>query len=148
MLTAQEVIVRLGLRPLTIEGGYFCETYRSPLTIPVDALPAECDYDGPRCVATAIYFLLTPDSFSALHRVKSNEIFHFYAGDAVEMLQLWPDGTGRVVTIGNDLAAGHMPQVAVPAGVWQRTLPGEAEALVSCVVSPGFDFDDFTLHDG
>ena len=104
MLTAREIIERLQLVPLTIEGGYFRETYRSPLTLPAAALPGE--YGGDRNVSTAIYYLLTPETFSAIHRVKSDEVFHFYAGDAVEMLQLWPDGTGRTVTISNDLAAG------------------------------------------
>jgi len=143
MLTAQEIIERLQLVPLTIEGGYFRETYRSALAIPAEALPSE--YGGVRNVATAIYYLLTPNSFSALHRVRSDEVFHFYAGDAVEMLQLWPDGSGRVVTIGSDLAVGHAPQVVVPAGVWQgcRLVASGRWALLGCTVAPGFDYADF-----
>jgi predicted cupin superfamily sugar epimerase len=143
MLTAQEVIDRLRLVPLTIEGGYFRETYRSPLRHMEHALPAE--YGGERNASTAIYYLLTPESFSALHRVKSDEVFHFYAGDAVEMLQLRPDGESAVVTIGNDLVAGQLPQVVVPAGVWQgcRLVPGGRWALLGCTVAPGFDYADF-----
>jgi predicted cupin superfamily sugar epimerase len=147
MLTAQQIIDRLQLKPLTIEGGYFRETYRSSTTVPADALPH--NYGGPRNVSTTIYYLLTPDTFSVIHRVKSDEIFHFYAGDPVEMLQLWPDGTGTMVTIGNDLAAGHEPQVIVPAGVWQgcRLIDGRRWALMGCTVAPGFDYADYTAGD-
>jgi predicted cupin superfamily sugar epimerase len=147
MLTAQQIIERLQLETLNIEGGYFRETYRSALAIPAAALPAE--YGGERNVSTAIYYLLTPDTFSVIHRVKSDEVFHFYAGDPVEMLQLSPDGTGRVVTIGNDLAAGHGPQVVVPAGVWQgcRLLGGGRWALMGCTVAPGFDYADYSAGD-
>jgi predicted cupin superfamily sugar epimerase len=143
MLTAQEVIARLQLVPLTIEGGYFRETYRAPLRFMPHALPPE--YGGERNASTAIYYLLTPDTFSAIHRVKSDEVFHFYAGDAVEMLQLWPDGRSEIVLLHNDLAAGHLPQVVVPAGVWQgcRLVPGGQWALMGCTVAPGFDYADF-----
>ncbi len=143
MLTAQEVIDRLQLVPLTIEGGYFRETYRSLLRHMGHALPPE--YGGERNASTAIYYLLTPDTFSAIHRVKSDEVFHFYAGDPVEMLQLRPDGAAKVVLIGNDLAAGLEPQLVVPAGVWQgcRLRPGGDWALLGCTVSPGFDYADY-----
>jgi uncharacterized protein len=147
MLTAQQIIDRLRLVPLAIEGGYFRETYRSTLKLPADALPAT--YRGDRHVSTAIYYLLTPDTFSTIHRVKSDEVFHFYAGDAVEMLQLWPDGTGKTLIIGNDLAAGHEPQVIVPAGVWQgcRLNPGGRWALMGCTVAPGFEYADYQAGD-
>lgn len=147
MLTAQQIIEQLQLEPLAIEGGYFRETYRSTLTLPANSLPDE--YGGDRSVSTCIYYLLTPEMFSAIHRVKSDELFHFYAGDAVEMLQLWPDGSGRIVVIGNDLAAGHEPQVVVPAGVWQgcRLARGGRWALMGCSVAPGFDYADFELGD-
>jgi predicted cupin superfamily sugar epimerase len=145
MLTAQQIIDRLELVPLTVEGGYFRETYRSPLRHMGHALPAE--YGGERHASTAIYYLLTPESFSAIHRVKSDEVFHFYAGDPVEMLQLWPSGEAKIVLIGNDLAAGagYEPQVVVPAGVWQgcRLVPGGHWALMGCTVAPGFDYADF-----
>jgi predicted cupin superfamily sugar epimerase len=144
MLTAQQIIDRLQLVPLTIEGGYFRETYRSTLSLPASTLPT--DYAGDRNVSTAIYYLLTPDTFSVIHRVKSDEVFHFYAGDPVEMLQLWPDGTARRIIIHNDLAAGHEPQAVVPAGVWQgcRLTPSGSWALMGCTVSPGFDYADYT----
>jgi uncharacterized protein len=93
--------------------------------------------------------LLTPNTFSAIHVVKSDEIFHFYAGHAIEMLQLWPDSTAQVVTISNDLAAGHEPQIVVPAGVWQgcRLARGGEWALLGCTVAPSFDYADFKLGD-
>ena len=145
MPSAREIIDHLGLVPLTIEGGYFRETYRAPLMISAKALPNE--YAGDRNASTCIYYLLTPETFSAIHRVKSDEVFHFYAGDAVEMLQLWPDGSGKIVTIHNDLAAGHEPQLVVPAGVMQgcRLIAGGQWALMGCAVAPGFDYADFTL---
>src|SRR6188508_2753386 len=117
MLTATQIIDLLRLTPLTIEGGYFRETYRAPLMISAAALPPA--YSGDRNASTAIYYLLSPETFSAIHRVKSDEVFHFYAGDSVEMLQIWPDGAARVVIIHNELADGREPQVVVPGGVWQ-----------------------------
>jgi predicted cupin superfamily sugar epimerase len=147
MLTAAQIIERLKLVPLTIEGGHFRETYRSQFSLPASALPNK--YGGDRNVSTAIYYLLTPDTSSAIHIVKSDEVFHFYAGDAVEMLQLWPDGSSRVVILSNDLAAGHEPQLVVPAGVWQgcRLVRGGDWALMGCTVAPGFDYADFVLGD-
>jgi predicted cupin superfamily sugar epimerase len=145
VFSAKHIIEILRLEPLTVEGGYFRETYRSTLTVPADVLPH--DYGGVRNVATAIYYLLTPESVSAIHRVKSDEVFHFYAGDPVEMLHLGPDGAARRVVIGNDLAAGQEPQVVVAAGVWQgcRLVPGGRWALLGCTVAPGFDYADFEL---
>lgn len=147
MLTAQQIIERLRLVPLTIEGGYFREAYRAPLMVAAGALPG--DYGGDRNASTCIYYLLTPDTFSAIHRVKSDEVFHFYAGDAVEMLQLWPNGEAKVVVIHNDLSGPGEPQIVVPAGVWQgcRLVPGGSWALMGCTVSPGFDYADFELAD-
>src|SRR6185369_1787456 len=93
----------------------------------------------------AIYYLLTPDTFSALHRLPADELFHFYSGDPVEMLQLAPDGSGRVVLIGNDLEAGQRPQVVVPRGTWQgcRLLAGGKVALLGTTVAPGFEFSHY-----
>jgi len=145
MLTAEQIIERLKLVPLTIEGGYFRETYRSNLSVSAGALPN--DYGGDRNVSTSIYFLLTPDTFSAIHVIKSDEVFHFYAGDPVEMLQFLPDGSARIVIISNDMGAGHEPQLTVPAGVWQgcRLVAGGKWALMGCTVAPGFDYADFAL---
>ncbi len=98
-----------------------------------------------RPFGTAIYYLLAPETFSAMHRLKSDEIFHFYLGDPVEMLQLLPDGTGRTLLLGPDLLSGMQPQVVVPAGIWQgtRLLKGGRFALLGTTVSPGFEFADY-----
>jgi predicted cupin superfamily sugar epimerase len=147
MLSAKELIALLGLRPLPVEGGYFRETYRSADRLPAAALPAR--YGADKSAATAIYYLLTPDTFSALHRLPTDEVYHFYLGDPVEMLQLWPDGTGRVVTLGQDLKAGQLVQTVVPRGVWQgsRLRPGGAYALLGTTMAPGFEFADYEAGD-
>ena len=102
-------------------------------------------YPGDRAAGTAIYYLLTPDTFSALHRLPGDEIFHFYLGDPVEMLQLKPDGSGEVVVLGHDIAAGMRPQHVVPGGVWQgsRLRAGGSYALLGTTMSPGFDYNDY-----
>lgn len=144
MLTAEEIIERLQLVPHPCEGGHFRQTYRSALTIPAGVLPAE--YVGDRCVSTAIYYLLTPGTFSEMHRLPTDEVFHFYLGDPVEMLQLHPDGRGEVIRIGNNLATGELPQVLAPGDVWQgtRLVPGGRFALLGTTVAPGFEYADYT----
>lgn len=143
MLTAQEIIERLQLRPLPREGGWYAETYRAAREIPGELLGR--GYGGPRSLGTAIYYLLTPDTFSALHRLCGGEIFHFYLGDPVELLLLRPDGSGECVTLGIDLAAGLRPQLVVPGGVWQgaRLRAGGRFALLGTTMAPGFDWTDF-----
>ncbi len=93
----------------------------------------------------AIYYLLAPGTISAMHRLQSDEIFHFYLGDPVEMLQLSADGTGQMIMLGSDLRAGQQPQVIVTRGVWQgsRLVAGGKFALLGCTVAPGFDFADY-----
>ncbi|MHC1699779.1 MAG: cupin domain-containing protein [Humidesulfovibrio sp.] len=139
----EHIIRELGLVPLPEEGGLYAETYRSDAVIPGGAIPGR--HAGPRRCATAIYYLITPERFSALHRVTSTEVFHFYLGDPVDMLQLHPGGAGLRLTIGTDLLAGQRPQVVVRRGVWQgtRLLPGGRFALLGCTVSPGFEFEDY-----
>ena len=143
MITAEEIISSLHLKPHPEEGGYYVETYRSSESIPQNTLPAR--YRGMRSYATAIYYLLTPDTFSALHRLQTDEIFHFYLGDPVEMLQLWPDGSGMILLLGTDILGGMQPQVVVPKGVWQgaRLLSCGSFALLGTTVSPGFEFSDY-----
>jgi predicted cupin superfamily sugar epimerase len=144
MLTAEQVIECLQLELHPREGGFFRETYRSRLTICAASLPSE--YGGERSASTAIYFLLTPATFSEMHRLPSDEVFHFYLGDAVEMLQLHSDGRGEVIRLGGDLAAGERPQVLAPGGSWQgsRLVPGGRWALLGTTVAPGFEFADYT----
>jgi len=141
-VTADEIRALLDLAPHP-EGGFFRETYRAAEALPAGALPAR--YGGDRALGTAIYYLLAPDAFSALHRLRSDEVFHFYAGDPVEMLLLAAGGRGEVLTLGGDLAAGQRPQHVVPAGVWQgaRLRAGGAWALLGTTVAPGFDFADY-----
>jgi uncharacterized protein len=124
------------------EGGWFRQTWR--------AAERMRTRDGrERDTATLILFLLPAGECSAWHRVASEEIWLAHRG--VVTLELGGDGPGplpdTVETLGVDLAAGQRPQVVVPAGTWQRTLPADADALVSCIVSPGFDFEDFELAD-
>lgn len=135
----------LGLIPLPQEGGFYAESYRCSETLHAECLPSR--YGGSRSFTTAIYFLLTQDSFSALHRLASDEVWHFYLGDPVEMLHLSPDGAARIVHLGADLARGMRPQVLVPKGVWQGAylMSGGNFALLGATVSPGFEFSDFEL---
>lgn len=135
----------LRLEPLPVEGGYFVQTYKSSEAIPREALPGR--YPGPRSFGTGIYYLLTPETFSALHRLKSDEIYHFYLGDPVELVQLEADGAGRIVTLGPDLAGGMQLQTAVLHGVWQgaRLRHGGAFALLGTTMAPGFESEDFEI---
>lgn len=142
-MVAEKLKSLLNLVPLSIEGGYFAETYRSPEMISQEGLQSR--YSGSRSVGTAIYYLLEPGTFSEIHRVASDEIFHFYLGDPVEMLQLWPDGSGKRVLVGTDIESGMAPQLVVPHGVWQgaRLVAGGKLALLGCTVSPGFEYADY-----
>jgi predicted cupin superfamily sugar epimerase len=131
------LIELLDLRPHP-EGGYFRETWRSPLAL--GGLP-----HGSRSASTAIYFLLPAGAFSALHRVASDEVWHHYAGDPVE-LHVIEGNVHRTWLLGSDLARGQQPQRVVPAGAWQAAVPiGARWALCGCTVAPGFDFSDFEM---
>jgi hypothetical protein len=127
----------LGLIPHP-EGGLYRETFRAPLV--VDAP------QGSRAASTAIYFLLPAIGLSPLHRVESDEVWHHYDGDPVELHTIDARGDHRVVVLGKDVARGERPQGVVPAGVWQAGLRvGSRFSLVGCTVAPGFDFKDFEL---
>jgi predicted cupin superfamily sugar epimerase len=137
-------IERLGLRAHP-EGGYYRETYRAAETIAAEALPAR--FAGPRAFSTAVYFLITRDAFSAFHRIRSDELWHFYAGGPVTLSTIDAGGTLAITSLGRDPTRGEMPQVVVPAGSWfaaEVAAPGDF-ALVGCTVAPGFDFADFEL---
>jgi hypothetical protein len=144
VLTLEQIKRLLKLEPLEPEGGFFAETYRSRETLAAGALPALA---ASRPLATAIYYLLEPGTFSALHRLRSDEIYHFYLGDPVEMLLLDPRSGGRVVGLGRDLAAGLRPQIVVPTDVWQgsRLISGGQWALLGTTMAPGYDPADFEL---
>lgn len=136
-MTASEIKALLNLQPHPVEGGSFRRTYTSAGTVELSR--------GQRPMGTAIYYLLEPGTFSEMHVLDSDEVFHFYLGDPIEMLQLYPDGSSAVFTLGPDLAAGQHVQLVVPAGVWQGTrLIGDGRvALLGCTVTPGFDFADY-----
>lgn len=143
MKDAKAIIKLLKLKPLMIEGGFFNETYRSKEKIGPMALPKR--YKGARSHSTCIYYLLTTDSVSLMHRIHSDEIFHFYLGDPVEMLQLLPNGKGRIITLGSDVFKGMKPQLIVKNNIWQgaRLKKGGKFALLGTTVAPGFDYHDF-----
>ena len=126
------------------EGGWYRETYRSPDSIPENALRG---YDGPRSCATAIYFLLCRDDFSALHRLASDELWHFYAGDPLTIHTVTIDGAHQRLVLGRDPEVGEYPQALAPKGSWFGAVvdPPGTYALVGCTVAPGFEFQDFEL---
>src|SRR5882762_6930993 len=111
-MTAEEVKKLLGLKPHPREGGWYVRTYEAAELVAAEAF-ADGRYAGERRTGTAIYYLLEPDTFSEMHRLQSDEVFHFYAGDAVEMLQLRECGRGTILVIGNDLQGGQRPQAVV-----------------------------------
>lgn len=144
-MNAQDIIDKLRLIPHTVEGGYYRETYRSEDIIDKPFLSE--DYTGSRSVGTAIYYLLTPGTISSLHKLPSDEIFHFYMGDPVEMLQLFPDGSGKMLKIGTNMDNEEYPQIIAPKHCWQgsRLIEGGRFALMGTTVSPGFDFKDYIV---
>ncbi len=127
------------------EGGWYRETYRSPEVIARTALPSR--FGGDRVFSTAIYFLLEGDDFSALHRIKADEVWHFYDGQPLTVHVIDPDGRYTSVRLGRDVAAGEQLQAVVPAGnLFGATSAGPGSfALVGCTVAPGFDFADFEM---
>ncbi|WP_158944031.1 cupin domain-containing protein [Granulicella sp. S190] len=143
-MTAEDVKKLLGLQPHPREGGWYVRTYEAAEVVSAESFE-DGRYTGERRTGTAIYYLLEPETFSEMHRLKSDEIFHFYAGDAVEMLQLTEGNRGTMVVIGRDLLNGQKPQVVVKRGVWQgsRLVEGGRWALLGCTVSPGFEFEDY-----
>lgn len=133
--TADDIIAAYGLAPLELEGGYFRQTW----------IRAGDDPEHP--LGTCILYLVTPGSFSALHRLDHDEIFHFYLGDPCEAVGVDPSGTLRVTVLGGDVTAGMQVQHIVPAGTWQgtRLLPGGEWALLGTTMTPGFHVSGFEL---
>lgn len=149
MTTAAELIERLDLVPLPDEGGHYRETWRADERVGAAALPPR--YRGHRVFGTAILYLLTSDadSFSALHRLPTDEVYHFYLGDPVELLMLPPDGSPEIVTLGPDVLGSERVQAVVPRGVWQgsRVRAGGRWALLGTTMAPGFEFSDYEPGD-
>ncbi len=137
-MNADAIIDRLGLKPHP-EGGFYRESYRSAGT-------AESGR-GQRAHSTAVYFLLRRGETSRLHRLKSDEVWHFYGGGPLTVAEIAPDGTTRETVLGPDLDAGQTPQHVVPAGSWFGAFPaaGTDFSFVGCTVAPGFDFRDFEM---
>ena len=144
--TEQELIALFGLTPHP-EGGFYRETYRSAGTIPKIGLPAA--YNGPRHYSTAILFLLPAGAVSRLHRLRSDELWHFHLGGPLELTAIHPDGRIERAALGPDVLAGQKLQHAVEAGCWFAASPMAAGAysFVGATVAPGFDFLDFELAD-
>jgi predicted cupin superfamily sugar epimerase len=140
------IVAQLKLTPHP-EGGYFRETYRASETTEGAALPRR--FGGERSISTAIYFLLEAGQCSHLHRIRSDEVWHFYAGDPLVVVEIDPAGQLRTTQLGGELTAGAVYQHVVPAGSWFGAVPAEGGrfALVGCTVAPGFDFADFELAD-
>lgn len=144
-MTADEIIEHFHLEPLTVEGGLFRRHYASDETIPDHALPAR--YHRPKLHGSAIIYMHTAETRSLLHRLKTDEVYHFYSGDPVSLVMLHPDGTHQVVTLGRDYGVGHVPFCVVPRGVWQGSclVDGGAWALMGATMAPAYDDDDFEL---
>ena len=141
MITAKQLVERFALSPHP-EGGYFKENYRCLETIPKTFLPKR--FNGERSYSTAIYFLLEKGNFSAFHRIKSDECWHFYSGGSLNIYVIHPDGRLEVLTLGNDISGNTAFQLVVPAGCWFASAPvvNTDFSFVGCTVSPGFDFAD------
>ena len=138
-MTASQLIELLQLQPLDIEGGFFRRTYRA-----TEKINSKNQHIG-----SAIYYLITPESFSTLHKVSSDELFHFCYGDPVEMLLLHPGGKGEIQSLSNRPGLDFNPQQLVPKNTWQgcRLKKGEKVALLGVSVFPEFIYDDFVKGD-
>ena len=141
---ADVLIEQYRLRPHP-EGGFFAVTYRSAGCIPEAALPSA--FSGARNFSTAIVFLLKGNDFSALHRLRQDEVWHFYLGGALRLVMISPEGSLSEIILGRNGTAGNLVQAVVPAGYWFGAMPtqGAAFSFVGCTVAPGFDFADFEL---
>lgn len=144
--SAEFYIQHLNLLPHP-EGGYYREVYRSEVCLPALALPK--GFTGMRQICTSIYFLIEKQNFSAFHRIKSDEIWHFYGGDALEVIELRNDGSLKKTTLGRNLQSGERLQYTVKGHTWfaSRVKTTGEFSLVACTVAPGFDFADFEIAD-
>lgn len=130
------------------EGGFYRQTYAASEQIHKDSLPER--FNGNRPFSTAIYFLLPHGNFSAFHRIKSDEVWHFYEGCALNIHVIHPNGDHECLKLGSNMNNGESYQRVVPANAWFASEPvGDpgSFALVGCTVAPGFDFADFELAD-
>ncbi|WP_276363393.1 cupin domain-containing protein [Daejeonella sp. H1SJ63] len=138
----KDLIQQYGLLPHP-EGGFYKETYRSSESIPLQGLPAR--FSGERAFSTAIYFLLVKKSFSAFHRIQSDECWHFYDGDSLQVHVLHSNGSYELIRLGRNSKQGEVYQAVVPSGSWFASETSGEYSFVGCTVAPGFDFQDFEL---
>lgn len=145
-MTIEDLVKKLELLPHP-EGGYYKEVYRSEEKISQEALPVR--FPGDRSFSTSIYFLIEKNNFSALHKIKSDETWHFYYGDALEVIEINAQGNLTSTAIGANIEKGEVFQYTVKANTWfgSRVKAGGNFSLAGCTVSPGFDFEDFEMAD-
>lgn len=143
-LNASQLIDHFSLLPHP-EGGYYREAYRSAEEIHEECLPLR--FDGERFFSTAIFYLLQGLDFSAFHRIKSDEIWHFYEGTALNIYVIDPEGKFEMITLGRNFTYGETYQAVAKAGHWFAAQPADPEgfSFVGCTVAPGFDFKDFEM---
>jgi predicted cupin superfamily sugar epimerase len=141
---AHHIIEQLGLERHP-EGGWFKEVYRSEEKIQAGHLPER--FESSHCFSTSIYFLLENNGFSAFHRIKSDETWHFYLGSPIVIFCILGDGSISEIVLGNNLGDGHHLQYTIPYNCWfaAKNLLPNSFSLVGCTVAPGFDFSDFEL---
>jgi predicted cupin superfamily sugar epimerase len=143
----QQIIHALNLQPLPFEGGWYAQSYKCKDMLNGSCLPD--GYPGARALGTAIYYLMTAaqDGFSALHRLRGDEVLHFYLGDPIDSLLIYPNGSFSKLVMGPDIQNGQVLQLVIPAGTWQghRVLPGKKYALIGSTMTPGYDDEDFEL---
>jgi len=138
---AEKIIKKLKLKPLELEGGFFVETYRSQEKAKIGKKKKN--------LSTAIFYLLRKRDKSKIHRLKSDEVYHFYLGDPVNLYLLYPDGKFEKKVLGNNIFKGELPQIVIPKMVWQsaKLKKGGNFALLGTTVSPAFEYEDFELAD-
>lgn len=142
--TIQALIDHYRLQPHP-EGGYYVQTYRSTEMLHEECLPIR--FPGERCFSTAILFLLGGKDFSAFHRLKSDELWHFHSGSALNIYVISPEGAFNLITLGARFDQGQEFQAVVKSGCWFASAPADPDgySFVGCTVSPGFDFEDFEM---
>jgi predicted cupin superfamily sugar epimerase len=145
-VTAEEIKQMFGMQPHPT-CGFFSQSYLSEAEVAQKALPS--GYDGPRALASALYFLVTPEAHMVLHRLRSDQVYHHYSGDALEVLLLQGDGRGEIVTVGSDLAAGMRPQLVVPGWTFHvsRVRPGGEYAFMGTTAWPSVESSDLEIGD-
>jgi predicted cupin superfamily sugar epimerase/mannose-6-phosphate isomerase-like protein (cupin superfamily) len=145
--TAAALIEHFNMQRIPQEGPWFALTYSSSDTLPRSGLPER--YDGPRAAGSAIIAIITRTEFSALHRLKTDEVWHYYGGDPLQLLVLQPDGSGEVVVLGSDVLGGQKLQYVVPRGSWQGSIPlgkgPDSYSMIGDTLAPSFDYSDFEM---